>query len=111
MTRMPPTSTGTGIENLLVSLCGLALSAANSHLPDQKRGSGHGAAKLQVGTDSFHIHQHIIQISSDCNFGDGKSQLAIANPEAGRAARVVARNDVDARPDRFGHIEAVPNAA
>src|SRR5690349_14321710 len=109
MTMMPPTITGTGIENLPVSVCGPALSAANSHLSASKRGRAHRAAKLKVRAHGFHTHEHVIQSSGHCTFRDRKGQLAIANPEAGRAARVVAGDDVDTGPDQFGHVEAVGN--
>src|ERR1019366_7284055 len=40
-----------------------------------------------------------------------KGQFAVANPDAGRAARVVARDDVHALADQFGHEETILHAA
>jgi hypothetical protein len=83
---MAPTTSGTGIESLAGSVLVFELSPANGHLRDKKRRSGGRAAKFQIRSDGFHPHQHIIQISGDCDFGDRKRQFSIMDPKARSAA-------------------------
>src|SRR5690242_9447598 len=104
---MAPTTSGMGSESLASSALVFGLSAANGHLPDAKRGGGGRTAKLQMRYARVHVEQPIIQMSADRGFRQRKGQLARANPQADRATRVVAGDDLQARPDQLGEVEAV----
>src|SRR3954470_23211779 len=95
----------------MAMMSGAVLSAAHCHLSDAKSRSGGGAAKFQVRSYVFEILQHIRQIAGDGHFRDGEAELAIANPKAGRAARVIAGNDVHPEADQLGDVEAVRDGA
>src|SRR6185295_5013199 len=45
--------------------------------------------------------------AGDGDFADGVGELSIFNPEAGRAARVIAGDAVDAHADKLGDVEAL----
>src|SRR5205085_9822700 len=106
-TTITPTITEIGTESRAVSIWTAvfaflaSLSSANRHLPDEKRGSGGRAAKLEVRSDGFHIHQHLIQISGDGDFRYRKGQFSVTNPQADSAARIVAGHDIHTRADEF----------
>src|SRR5271157_771662 len=95
---------------ILVFSSGTFLFAANGHLSNLERGSRHGASELQVRSYGFQVHEHVLQVAGDGNLGNRKCQLAIADPQARRAARVVAGYDVDAEAHQLGYIEPIGNA-
>ena len=41
----------------------------------------------------------------------GKRQFAVADPDAHRSARIIARNGIDTAADQFGHKKSVFHAA
>src|SRR5215207_6785512 len=87
------------------------LSAANGHLSDAKSRSRSRAAELQVRSDVFQILQHSKEISGDGHLRNGESQLPITDPEASRAARVVAGNYVNPEAHQFCDVETVGDRA
>src|SRR5690242_5571584 len=80
-----------------------SLFAANGHLPNLECRRGEGAAELQVGAYRLQAHQHLLQRARDRNLRDGEGQFAVADPQPRRAARVIARYDIDAEADQFRH--------
>src|SRR5262249_5063356 len=72
-------------------------------------GSGCRAAEFEIGADVLQILEHVDQTAGDGHLRHGKGKLAIANPQAGRAARVVAGHDVDSEPHQLGNVETVGN--
>ena len=87
------------------------LLPTDGHLPDQQRRRRHRAPKFQVGARSLHVHQHLLQIRRDGDLRNRIRELAVLNPQAGGAARIVAGYDVDALADQFGDIQALANSA
>src|SRR4029079_6548929 len=51
--------------------------------------------------------EHLGEIAGNRNFADREGRFAILDPEAGRAAAVIAGDLVDAHADQTGHIEPV----
>src|SRR5262249_13519022 len=84
-----------------------ALPSPNRHFSNTQRRSRGRSAKLQVRSDVFQILQHISQVSRDGYLRNRESQLAVPNPEARGAARIVAGYDIDPEAHQLGHVESV----
>src|SRR5581483_10348144 len=83
------------------------LFSANRHLSDLDGGGGDGAAELQVGADCLQPQQHLFEIGRDGDFGDGERQLAVANPQAGRALGIVSGDAIHSEPLHLRNIKPV----
>ena len=53
--------------------------------------------------------EHVEQVASDRHFAHRVGKLAILDPETGRAAAIVAGDQIDARADQVGDVEAIGN--
>src|SRR5262249_51621163 len=87
-----------------------ALSTANCHLSQFDCRRGAPPPELQVAADRLDAHQHLREIPRDCHLAHRERQLAVANPQAGRAARIIAGHDVHAEAHQFGDVESVAHA-
>src|SRR5690242_8565122 len=83
------------------------LFPANGHLSNLDGGRRNGAAEIQVGANGFETHEHLLQIPRDGDFGNREGQLAIADPESRRAARIITCDNVNAKAHQLGDVEAV----
>src|ERR1017187_10231802 len=90
---------------------GEILTSGNRHLSDHDRRRRNGAAELKIITDLRHSRQHLLQRARDRDFRNGKRQLAIANPDPHRAARIIPRHRIDTAADQFGHKKSVRDPA
>src|SRR5690242_19522651 len=94
------------------SVARLASSGCSSS-PSAKRQpfDAHGrrsdaVAEFQIARGRHRL-EDFEQMAGDCNLADGVGDLAILDPEAGRAPAVVAGHAVDAGADQVGDVEAL----
>src|SRR5205823_10056394 len=102
----PPSARTRG--TMKTSVDGL-LSATNCHLSDAQTRRCCGASKFEIRSDEFNIVQHVRQVAGNGHFRYGEGQLAVANPQARRAAGVIASYDVDSEAHQFGDVKAIGN--
>src|SRR3984885_15791818 len=107
----PPASSSAIANVYMPVLLVIGLLTADGHLPDQQRRRCHRAPKFQVGAGGLYLHPHLPQIRRDGDLRNRIRKLAVFNPQAGGAARIIAGDDVDALADQFRHVEAAPNSA
>src|SRR5476649_2863446 len=81
-------------------------SASKGHAFDADGGRVDAVAEFQV-VGGHKMGEHILEVSRDSNFRDRKRDLAIFDPEAGRAAAVIAGHAIDSHAHQFGDIEAL----
>src|SRR5439155_19647455 len=97
-----------------VSRCGDGGTASLSrhhHLGDLHRRAGDVTAKHEIVADRFDAHPHVFQVARDRDLLDGIGQLAVLDPEADRAAGIVASHHVDAKPDQLRDVEPARDRA
>src|SRR6185503_1489535 len=70
--------------------------SCDGHVVDQDRAGGAAAAHQHVGADGGDALEHVAQVAGDGDLLDRIADLAALHPVAGRAARVVAGDHVDA---------------
>ena len=73
---------------------------------DQHRAGLLGAAHDRIRADRDDMVEHLLQRARDRDFFHRILDLAVLDPEARRAARIVARHVVDALPHQFGQQQA-----
>ena len=64
------------------------------------------ADRVGVGADGDHAAEHLAQVAGDRHLVRPEGDPAVLDPEAGRAARVVAGHVVDALPHQLDHEQA-----
>src|SRR5437667_6917988 len=94
--------TGGPFSSLSVLFSASLLSSTDGHLSNTKSRSGSRAAKLQIRSNVFQIFEHLEQIACDGHLGNRECQLAVADPEAGGAAGVVAGDDIGSESHQLG---------
>jgi Zn-dependent protease with chaperone function len=72
--------------------------ARDGHLPDQDRAGEDRAARIHVGPDGLHAHEHVAQVAGDRHFLHRMGDLAVLDPESRHPARIVAGHDRDTLP-------------
>ena len=87
----------------------IVLLAADDQAVDADRWAGHGAAKFEVAGDFGNVEEHFFQISRHRDLFHRIGQFAARDPEAGRAAGVVAGHQVRAVAEKFGDVQAFGN--
>src|SRR5260221_4174123 len=88
---------------LVVSI--VSASAKRQTLDAQRRRVDAGAEFQIVGGDQRFEHRQ--QMALDRYFADRVGDLAVLDPEAGRAAAVIAGHAIDAGADQIGDIKAL----
>src|SRR4051794_2314066 len=96
----------TTIVGLTGTRCSVLL-ATDSHLLNQNRRAGHRTTKHQVVPDLLNAIEHLGQSTRNRDFRNRKRKLAVFNPQTRCAARIIARDCVDALADQFRHIKPV----
>src|SRR5262245_20383689 len=71
------------------------------HPPDQERRRDGAVAQDQVVADAFDRREHLEQIAGHRHLFDRIRELAVLDPEPGRAPRIVAGHAVDAEADQL----------
>src|SRR5258707_9513037 len=89
----------------------MVLLATDSHPPDHQRRSGDRSSKLQVGAHVLDVREHALQGRRNGDLGYRIRELAVLNPQAGGAARIVARDNVYSGADQFRDVQPLPDAA
>src|SRR3989449_11325087 len=92
----------------VVSRCGeegTALLSRHRHRSDLHRRTGDAPAKHEVVPDRLDAHPHVFQVARDRDLLDRIRELAVLDPEADRAAGIVAGHHVDPKPDQLRDIE------
>ena len=77
--------------------------AGDGHFLQQDRPHPRAAARIDVIAHRRDALEHVAQIAGDGDFRHRILNGAVLDPEAGRAARVVAGHHVDALPHELGH--------
>src|ERR1700758_2658065 len=83
-----------------------ASGAGKCHALDADSGGIGAMAEFQVAGRG-QAQEHILEIAGDGDFGNGKGDLAILDPETGGAATVVARHAIDAHAHQLSDVEAL----
>src|SRR5262245_54084109 len=86
------------------------LSPRHGHFAYQDGGSGGAVAEDQVVADAFDGTEHVREIAGDGDLLHGIGKLAVVDPEADGAARVVSGDAVDAEPDELRHVQSLLHA-
>src|SRR5437016_9123581 len=81
--------------------------SADHHLADLHRGRGELAAEAQIIADHLNAAQDVAEVASDGDFFNGTSQLAVLNPEARRAARIIAGHGIETEADHLSNVETL----
>src|SRR5471032_370263 len=81
-------------------------SAGKGHAFDADGGRVDAVAEFQV-VGGNEMGKHVLEISRDGDFGNRKGDLAILDPEPGRAAAVIAGHAINSHAHQFGDIEAL----
>src|SRR6185437_13213766 len=76
--------------------------ARDGHLPDQDRTREDRRARIDVRSDRLRAHEDVAQVAGDGDFLLRIGYFAVLDPEAGRAARVIAGDDRYTLADQFG---------
>src|ERR1700759_851720 len=77
-----------------------ALRGGDGHFRDKQAWSVDSVAKLEVAT-WLQRREHVDQIGSNGDFGDGLRDLARANHEADGAATIISGHKIDPLSDQF----------
>src|SRR4051812_48770677 len=99
---MPPAARATSSSNFRSSD---ASGAGKCHALDTDGGGIGAVAEFQVA-GRHQAGEHILEIAGDGDFGHGKSDLAILDPEAGGAAAVITGHAIDAHAHQLGDVKA-----
>mmetsp|Transcript_20918 Transcript_20918/g.80503 ORF Transcript_20918/g.80503 Transcript_20918/m.80503 type:complete len:235 (+) Transcript_20918:3977-4681(+) len=97
-------------ECLLVWVLRWSSVAGELHAGDQHRAHRLGAHRVLVGADADDVLQHVLQVAGNGHLVDRVGDLAVLDPVAAGAARVVAGHVVDALPHQLGHQQAATQA-
>src|SRR5215472_5020134 len=78
----------------------------NRHFADEKRGGADRAAHIGIGAGGGDVEIHAFQVPGDGHLVHGVLDRAMLDPEAARAARIIAGHAVDALPHELGHQQS-----
>src|SRR5499426_61093 len=83
------------------------LPTRHGHFAYQDGGGGGAVAEDQVAADAFDGTEHVQEIAGDGDLLHGIGKLAVVDPEADGAARVVSSDSVDAEADELRHVQSL----
>src|SRR6185436_10103436 len=83
----------------------------DGHALDQDRAASATAARKHIAADGSDAFEDVAQVAGDGDFLDRELDLAAFHPVAGRAARVIARHEVDALAEELGDEKPTPHPA
>src|SRR6185312_15118472 len=101
--RRPWTLDSTPMVGSLPADDALVLIPRDGHALDQDRAARAPAARHDVAPDGDDRAEHLAQVAGDGDLLHREADLAVLDPVAGRAARIVAGDEVDALPHQLGH--------
>src|SRR4029077_11753944 len=78
----------------------------NRHLADEERGRADGATRIGIGAGGGNVEIHALEIPGDGHLVHRVLNRATLDPEAARAARVVAGHPVDTLSHQLGHQQS-----
>lgn len=80
------------------------LFAGHGEPVNAKGRRGDGAAKFQVAADFRDVEQDVFQVAGNGDLLHRIGQFPAANPKPARPAGKIARNQVSAKAEEFGHV-------
>src|SRR5574338_614451 len=104
VTRGDQTSTS-GRRRPIITGGAATLLPGHGHARDPERGRRDRAEPLHLAADGVDPAQHLVETPGDRHLVDGACDAAVLDPEAGGAAREVARHRVEAVPEQPGDEE------
>src|SRR5437868_14452677 len=89
----------------------IGLFAGDGHPLEQDRAALAPAPRKDIAADRHDALEHVAQVAGDGDLLDGKLDLAAVHPVAGDAARVIARDEIDALSHQLGDEQAAAELA